>query len=92
MKLTVELLGEARRLAQEKNCLIRSEDQMTFRDVLRHVGLLYPSLVGPVIVSETFDLVSSYMLNVDGRRVVQDLDMPAHDGQRLFLMFLEAGG
>ena len=92
MELTVELLGEARHLARKKECVIRTEDQLTFRDVLRQVASLSPPLLGSVIVPETFDLTSSYMLNVDGRHVVKDFDISANDGQRLFLMFLEAGG
>jgi hypothetical protein len=92
MRLTVEFLGVARRLTQTKESLVEMDDQATFRDVLRHVALAFPALVGPVLVPEVFDLVSSYMINVDGRRVVQDLDAPTQDGQRLILMFVEAGG
>ncbi len=92
MRLTVEFLGLARRLTQTKENLVEMDGQATFRDVLRHLSSRFPALVGPVLVSESFDLVSSYMINVDGRRVVHDLDAPAQDGQRLILMFVEAGG
>ena len=92
MKLTVEFMGLARRLAQTHSSLVHVSDQATFRDVLRALAEQFPGLVGPVIVPESHALESAYMLNVGGRRAVQDLDEPAEDGQRLYLMFLEAGG
>lgn len=92
MKLDVEFLGRARRLAQTKRCLVDIHDQATLRDVVRHIASRFPALVGPVISPETFELTPSYMLNIDGRRAAKDLDVPAHDGQRIILMFMEAGG
>jgi molybdopterin converting factor small subunit len=92
MRLTVEFLGLARRLAQTKESLVELEDQATFRDVLGHLASRFPSLSDSVIRRGTFDLVPSYMLNINGRRAVRDLDAPAEDGQRILLMFLEAGG
>ena len=92
MRLTVEFLGLSRRLAQTKECLVELEDRATFRGVLRHLASRFPALVGPIIVPSTFDLESSYMVNVDGRRAVTDLDAQPDDGQRLIFMFMEAGG
>jgi len=92
MKLTVEFLGLSRRLAQAKECLVIMDDQASFRAVLRHLASRFPALVGPVILPDTFDLASSYMINVGGRHVVKDLDAPTEDNQQLLLMFMEAGG
>ena len=92
MNLTVEFLGLSRRLAQTKESLVTLGDQATFRDALCDLATRFPALVGPIIVPDMFDLVSTHMLNVDGRRVVKDLDTPAQDGQTLLLMFVEAGG
>ncbi len=92
MKLDVEFLGRARRLAQTKSCLIDVDDQATLRDVIRRIASRFPALVGPVISPENFELTPSYMLNIDGRRAAKDLDAPVHDGQRIILMFMEAGG
>ena len=92
MNLNVEFLGLARQLAQVKEGLVTLPDQATFRDLLCHLAQRFPGLVGHVIIPDSFDLVSAYMLNINGRRAVTDLDTPAHDGQRILLMFLEAGG
>jgi molybdopterin converting factor small subunit len=92
MKLNVEFLGLSRRLAQTKEVLLELDDRATFRDVLRELATRFPALVGPVITPKTFDLVPAHMINVDGRRVVSDLDTQPQDGQRLIIMFVEAGG
>lgn len=92
MRLTVEFLGLSRRLAQTKESLVEINDQATLRSVIRHLAGRFPALVGPVIVPDTFDLSPAYMLNINGRHVANDLDVPAKDNQRLLLMFLEAGG
>ena len=92
MNLTVEFLGLSRGLAQTKESLVTLGGQATFRDVLREVAFRFPALLGSIISPDNFELTPAFMLNVGGRRVVHDLDMPASDGQRLIIMFLEAGG
>ena len=92
MVLNVEFLGLARSLAQTKESLVNLDDQASFRDLLCHLASQFPALYGPVIELETFSLSPAFMLNVDGRRVVKDLDAPAEDGQRILFMFMEAGG
>ncbi|MHB0856708.1 MAG: ubiquitin family protein [Anaerolineae bacterium] len=92
IKLTVELLGASRRLANIREYPLSLDDGATYRDVLRCLARDFPALVGPVILPENSDLVPAYMLNIDGRHAVSDLDKPAQDGQRLILMFMEAGG
>ncbi len=92
MTLTVEFFGPSRRLVGVSKSLIKVDEQASFRAVIQCLASQFPALVGPVIDSETFDLVSSYMLNVNGKRVVKDLDAKAPQNQRLLLMFAEAGG
>jgi len=96
MRLTVEFLGLARRLAQRRESLVELDDQATFRDVLERLATQFPALVGPVIVPDSdrssYGLSMSYMMNIDGRSVVKDIDAVAGNNQRLILMFVEAGG
>jgi molybdopterin converting factor small subunit len=92
MKLTVEFLGLSRRLAQTRETLVELDDRATFRDVLRHLATRFPALLDQVILPQTYALVSSHMINIDGRSVVSDLDTQPLDGQRLIFMFVEAGG
>ena len=92
MKLVVEFLGLSRRLAQVRHSSLELDEHATFRDALERIARSFPALVGPVIVPQTFDLVPSQILLVDGRHAVTDLDSCPRDGQRLILMFAEAGG
>jgi molybdopterin converting factor small subunit len=92
VKLNVEFLGLSRHLTQTKECMLEIHDQATLREVLSCLATRFPALIGPVILPETCDLVSSYLVNLDGRHAVRDLTTPLKDGQRLIFMFMEAGG
>jgi hypothetical protein len=92
MTLIVEFLGLSRRLAQVSQSQVTLQGPASFRDILRHIASEFPALLGSVILPDTYDLTPSYVINVDGRRAVTDLDSAAEDGQRILLMFLEAGG
>ncbi len=92
MRVRIEFLGLARELAGTKEGLVEIDPPAAWKDVIRHLALQYPSLVGPVIIPDHYTLAPSYMLNVGGRAMVRDLDMPAETEQPLLLMFAEAGG
>jgi len=92
MQLKVEFLGLARELAGVTEGLVTVEDTATWRHLLRSVSEQYPGLLGPVIIPESHTLSEGYMLNIGGRTIVRDFDAPVQPGQRLLLMFSEAGG
>lgn len=92
MRLTVEFLGLARRLARTRETSIEIAPAASYRDVTRILAADFPDLVGPVIDPQTCEVVSSYMINLDGRCALHDYDAHPVDGQRLILMFVEAGG
>jgi hypothetical protein len=92
MKLTVEFLGLSRQMAQVKESPVEVTEHASYRDVVAQLASLFPCLVGTVIVPDVWDLTPSFMLNLEGRHSIRDVDAPARDGQRLLLMFAEAGG
>jgi len=92
LKLEVEFLGIARSLAKAKMASVLLPEDASYRKLLSVLAHKFPSLLGTVIVPDSFDLVPSYILNVEGRQVITDLDKPVQDGQRVLLMFAEAGG
>ena len=92
MRLTVEFLGLSRRLAQVKEVELQLGEPSTCRDALRVLASQFPALLGQVIVPDTFGLVSSHIINIDGRRAITNVDARIEDGQRLIFMFAEAGG
>jgi hypothetical protein len=90
--ITVELLGSARRLAGTKLIEMSLDEQATHRDVLRRLTELYPPLGGAIIDTQTFELMPAFMLNLNGRKVISDLNTPLESGECLVLMFIESGG
>lgn len=92
MQLKVEFLGLARELAGVKETWVPVEDGATWRAIVRHLAEAYPNLVGSVITPDRENLFPSYMLNLDGRLIIRNLDAPVRQGGRLLLMFAEAGG
>ncbi len=92
MQLKVEFLGLARELAGVSACLATLAAGATWRDLICDLASQFPALVGPVILPDSCTLSTAYMLNVNGRTIVRDFDEPVHTGQRLLLMFAEAGG
>ncbi len=92
MQLKVEFLGLARQLAGASESLVALDEGATWRDLIRSLASQYPALLGPVIIPDRYVLTPAYMLNVGGRTVVREYDAPVQPGQRLLLMFAEAGG
>jgi hypothetical protein len=92
MLVKIEFLGLARRLTGEKRAEVEVPNEATLRDVVRALAIRFPSLLGQVIVPQTFDLISPYFFNVGGRLAATTLEAPADNAEPLVLMSLEAGG
>ena len=92
MRVTVEFFGYPRQLAGEKEVALDLSEDARMRDVIVRLAETFPSLLGPVITPQASELAAPYLLNIDGRRVVNDYDMRPEDGQHLLLFFVDAGG
>jgi molybdopterin converting factor small subunit len=92
MVLTVEFLGHARSLVGSKSLQLEIGDDATYGELLRALTRACPSLSGEIIDAQSGSLTSAYSLMRENLRVVQDLrEQPVH-GERVTLMFVEAGG
>jgi len=92
VRVTVELLGLARRLAGQSEVQLQIPEGATFRDIVALLADRFPSLLGQVIVPETYDLISPYFFNIGGRLAASGLDATVDGHDPLVLMSLEAGG
>jgi molybdopterin converting factor small subunit len=92
MRITVELFGHPRQLAGEKEVTFELSEDARVRDVIARLTERFPALLGQVFEAETLELAPTYLLNIDGRRAVNDLDMKPEDGQHLLIFFVDAGG
>jgi molybdopterin converting factor small subunit len=92
MRLTVGFYcGVARRLGKETEVSIDVADGATLRDVSAALTFRFPAFVGPLVAPGTYDLVAPHFFSVNGQRVA-DLDAQAHEGDRVLLMAVTAGG
>jgi len=92
MVLTVEFLGHARRLAGCTSRELEMGNDATYGDVLRALSRVCPSLSGEIIDPDRGTLTPAYSLLRENLRPVRDLqEQPVH-GERVTLMFVEAGG
>ncbi len=91
-EFTVEFFGLPRRLSGVKETIVQVADDATLRDVVRGLVEQYPSFVGPLVDPVTFGLREPYFFNIDARFVPRDLEYRPQLGQKLLLLFVEAGG
>ncbi len=92
MVLTVEFLGYARRLVGCASHALEIGNNATYGELLRVLAGVYPSLSGEIIDLESGTLTPAYSLMREDLGLVQDFqEQPVH-GERVTLMFVEAGG
>ena len=92
MRLTIEFFGAARRLSRKKKVTLEVDDDVTLRDLNAELARQFPAFLGQLIIPETHELVDSYYFyNFYAGRAVQKNEK-LKDGDRLLLMFVDAGG
>ena len=94
MQVTVEFTGAARVVTGQKTIAVELAETATYRDIVRHLALAYPGLIGLLIDKDGETFLSSNMFVING-----DLATPAmvlsehpHAGDHLILMSLITGG
>jgi hypothetical protein len=92
MEFTVEFFGLPRRLSGVKEATVDVEADATLRDVVVALAEKFPACVGQLIDPETYDLEAPYFFNIDARFIPPNLEHKPKEGERLLLLFLEAGG
>jgi len=94
MQVLVEFMGVARVVSGVKQATLDLAEGTTFRQIVRLLSQRYPQLVGEVIQADGETFQPSNMLNLNGRRMIQPAQMDdiPHDGDRLVLMSILAGG
>jgi molybdopterin converting factor small subunit len=94
VQIHVEFLGDARLSTGLKAFDLEIVDDASFRDVVRLLSTMHPSLVGDVIHPSGDALQGPNIINCNGRRMIQEeaLDEPVSEGDRLTFMSILAGG
>ena len=92
MEFTVEFFGLPRRLSGVKETTVQVKEDATLRDVVKALAGSFPAFLGSLIDPKTYDLEIPYFFNIDARFVPRSLEHHPKTGERLLLLFLEAGG
>ncbi len=92
MQLVVEFFGLPRRLSGAKQTTVHVSPGATLHNVVAELAAQFPAFVGPLIDPMNQTLKEPYFFNIDARRVPKSLDYQPKEGEKLLLLFLEAGG
>lgn len=92
MEFTVEFFGLPRRLSGVKETTVEVKHGASLRDVVAALVKKFPVFVGELVDPHTSELKEPYFFNIDARQVPKSLDHQPTEGERLLLLFLEAGG
>jgi molybdopterin converting factor small subunit len=92
MEYTVEFFGLPRRLSGVKETTVQVEPEATLRDVVKALAEQFPAFLGKLVDPQTYELEEPYFFNINARFVPKSLEHHPNEGDRLLLLFLEAGG
>nr|MBC7245694.1 MoaD/ThiS family protein [Chloroflexota bacterium] len=92
MEFTVEFFGLPRRLSGVKETTVQVPAGATLRDVVKALAAKFPAFLGDLIDPNSYELESPYFFNVNARHVPRSLEYQPKEGERLLLLFVEAGG
>lgn len=92
--ITVEFTGLSKSIAGTTKTSMNFPEGATYHDVIRHLGKVYPQLVGVLIAADGETFLSSNMFIIDGDYANPAMVMtePVKDGEHLHLMSVITGG
>jgi molybdopterin converting factor small subunit len=92
MEFTVEFFGLPRRLSGVKEATVQVKPEATLRDVVKALAAQFPAFLGQLVDAHSYELAEPYFFNINARFVPKSLEHHPKQGDRLLLLFLEAGG
>ena len=92
--ITVEFTGLSKSITGTTITKLNLPEGTTYQDVTRHLGKLYPQLIGVLIAADGETFLSSNMFIIDGDYANPAMIMsePIKDGEHLHLMSVITGG
>jgi len=92
--ITVEFTGLSKSITGTATTTVNLPEGTTYQDLIRHLGKVYPQLVGVLIAADGETFLSSNMFIIDGDYANPAMVMsePVKDGEHLHLMSVITGG
>ena len=92
IEFIVEFYGLPRRLSGVKETTVKVKQGATLREIVVALTEQFPAFVNGLVNPQTHDLEDPYFFNINARFVPPSLSHKPKEGERLLLLFLEAGG
>jgi len=94
MRVYVEFLGVSRLVTGMREKSFELPEGAAFRDLVQHLGINYPALVGDVIQPKLDNLQIPNRFLINGSQFLRhdQLEKKLGDGDRVVIMSLSAGG
>lgn len=94
LTVIVEFTGLSKAIAGTAQTTLSLPEGSTYRDLIRHLGEIYPPLIGVLIAEDGETFLSSNMFIIDGDYANPAMVMndPIKDGEHLHLMSVITGG
>lgn len=92
MRVVVEFFGVPRRLTGVTEKTMEVAENSGLRGLLHSLRAEFSALSPSVISPDTGEVLSPYMLSIDGRIVPSDLGYRLHEGDRILILSSIVGG
>jgi molybdopterin converting factor small subunit len=94
MNVVVEFIGVSRILTKSPKVELDIPENTTYNQIVKMVAEKQPVLLGQLIDPETYQFYGSNMFHLNGEKMIptNEMDQPAHDGDRLVLLSIFTGG
>jgi hypothetical protein len=94
MNIVIEFTGLARSIAKRKEIPLIVPSGITYKELVRRIGQMFPVFLGVLIDTdgETFLSSNMFIINGDMSQPAMIMEESPQDGDRLILMSLVTGG
>lgn len=94
MNIEIEFIGISRLLTGVSKVSCSVFENTTYGEIVQLIAKKYPSLLGQVIKPGGKELYPSNLFNLNGVKMItpREMSQNAHEGDRLILMSILAGG
>jgi molybdopterin converting factor small subunit len=89
---TVELYGISKQITTQRQVEVELNDGASLADLIAALRRRIPALDGTVFHRGEDRLSEFYAFNINGRFYIDDKDIRIHEGDRIALLSLAAGG
>jgi hypothetical protein len=94
MQVEIEFTGISRILTGQFGCILSLHPGDTLHEVITTLAGQFPAMLGEIIEKDGQSLIPTNVISLNGEKILHenDLQFQPHDGDKLILLSLLAGG